>query len=79
MKIEVTYKVNAPHFAAVCDSIAEAYECVKAIVKRESAAFPNTEETLSEYIVVLANIDSRITISHENHLFKIFRLEEDSK
>lgn len=79
MKIEVTYKVNGVCFSVVCDSVAEAYECVKAIVKRESAAFPNTEETLSEYIVVLANIDSGITISHENHLFKIFRVAADSK
>lgn len=79
MKIEVTYKVNGAHFSAVCDSTAEAYECVKAIVKRESAAFPNTEETLSEYIVALANIYSGSLTSTENYLFKIFRLEADSK
>ena len=79
MKIEVTYKVNCAHFTAVCDSIAEAYECVKAIVKHESAAYPNAEKTLSEYIVLLANIDSGGLAGTENHLFDIFRVEADSK
>lgn len=38
MKFTVTYKVNGVQFSATCDTVAEAYECVKAIVKRESAA-----------------------------------------
>ena len=54
MKFTVTYKVNGVQFSATCDSVAEAYECVKAIVKRESAAFPRAEETLSGYIELLA-------------------------
>ena len=48
MKITVTYKVNGAQFSAVCGSIAEAYECVKAIVKKESTAFTRPEETLSD-------------------------------
>ena len=31
MKFTVTYKVNGAQFSATCDSVAEAYECVKAI------------------------------------------------
>lgn len=76
MKFTVTYKVNGVQFSATCDTVAEAYECVKAIVKRESAAFPRAEETLSGYIELLAKMATGSTFSHENHYFKIFKVEK---
>ena len=79
MKITVTYKVNGAQFSAVCGSIAEAYECVKAIVKKESMAFTRPEETLSGYIELLANIAAGITHSHENGYFKIFKVTESAE
>ena len=75
MKINVVYKVNQVHFSAVCDTIAEAYEGVKAIITHEPTAFPHPEEALSGYIELLANISAGITLSQENHILKIFKAE----
>lgn len=71
MKIEVTYKVNGAHFAAVCDSIAEAYECVKAIVKHEPAEFPEPEKTLSQYMKYLVNIAAGRTFSADTFILRV--------
>lgn len=51
-------------------------QCIKAIVKRESAAYPRAEETLSGYIELLAKMATGGTFSHENHYFKIFKVEK---
>lgn len=59
-------------FSAISDTVAEAYEYVKAIVKAEkSRNFPNTDETLSEYIGILAKMKNHETIKNENHIFRI--------
>lgn len=72
MKIKVTWKIQGMEFGAISDTVAEAYEYVKAIVKAEkSRNFPNTDETLSEYIGILAKMKNHETIKHENHIFRI--------
>lgn len=72
MKIKVTWIIQGMEFDAIADTVAEAYEYVKAIVKAEkSRNFPNTDETLSEYIGILAKMKNGETIKHENHIFRI--------
>lgn len=72
MKIKVTWIIQGMEFDAIADTVAEAYEYVKAIVKAEkSRNFPNTDETLSEYIGILAKMKNGEIIKHENHIFRI--------
>lgn len=72
MKIKITWIIQGMEFDAIADTVAEAYEYVKAIVKAEkSRNFPNTDETLSEYIGILAKMKNHETIKHENHIFRI--------
>lgn len=74
MKIKVTWTIQGMDFEAISDTIASAYEYIKAIVKKEELNFPNQEETLSEYMGILASIQRGKTLSHENHIFKIERI-----
>ena len=76
MKIRVTYKVNYIEFSSCCASTADAYEHIKAIVMNEHVNFPNTDEVLSGYIELLANIGANITLSHENHVFRVARIAD---
>lgn len=72
MKIKITWKIQGMEFDAVADTIAEAYEYVKAIIKAEkNRNFPNTDETLSEYMEILAKMKKHETIKHENHIFRV--------
>lgn len=77
MKYTVTYYVDDLAFDRECDSIAEAYEAVRAIVTNKKIAFSNVNETLSEYMAILVEMKSGKTISHENHYFGI-HLKEDT-
>lgn len=74
MKIKITWTIRGMHFEAVTNTISEAYEYVKAIVKAEKTSFPNTEETLSDCMVILAGFlnDGR---SHKNHIFSIQKIQ----
>lgn len=58
MKYIVTYYVDNLAFDRECDSIAEAYEAVKAIVTNNKTAFPHVNEILSEYMTILAEMKS---------------------
>jgi len=76
MKYTITYYVDNLAFDRKCDSIAEAYEAVQAIVSNNKIAFPNVNETLSEYMVILTKMKSSKTLSTENHYFGIHVKEE---
>ncbi|MFQ9484540.1 MAG: hypothetical protein ACLRWA_01405 [Lachnospira sp.] len=72
MRIKITWKIQGMEFDAVTDTIAEAYEYVKAIIKAEkNRNFPNTDETLSEYMEILVKMKKHETIKHENHIFRV--------
>jgi hypothetical protein len=72
MRIKITWKIQGMEFDAVADTIAEAYEYVKAIIKAEkNRNFPNTDETLSEYMEILVKMKKHETIKHENHIFRV--------
>lgn len=72
MRIKITRKIQGMEFDAVADTIAEAYEYVKAIIKAEkNRNFPNTDETLSEYMEILVKMKKHETIKHENHIFRV--------
>lgn len=76
MKYTITYYVDNLAFDRECNSIAEAYEAVQAIVSNNKIAFPNVNETLSEYMAILVEMKSGETLSHENHYFGIHVKEE---
>ena len=72
MRIKITWKIQGMEFDAVADTIAEAYEYVKAIIKAEkNRNFPNTDETLSEYMEILVKMKKHETIKHDNHIFRV--------
>ena len=71
MTLKITYKVGNVGFTAVAENIAQAYECVRAIVQANTLNFPNQEETLSEYMAILAQFKDGHHLATENHIFKI--------
>lgn len=72
MRIKITWKIQGMEFDVVADTIAEAYEYVKVIIKAEkNRNFPNTDETLSEYMEILVKMKKHETIKHENHIFRV--------
>ena len=71
MVLKITHKVCGMPFAAVAENIAQAYEYIQAIIKAESLNFPNQQETLSEYMAILAQFKDGKILKTENHIFKI--------
>lgn len=76
MKIKITWTIQGMDFEAIANTISEAYEFIKAIVKAKKDNFPNSDETLSECMVVLTGIlcggrDS----SYTNLVFRIERIQ----
>ena len=68
----VFYKVGNVEFEYATPYVCEAYEAVKAIIKRESAvAFPNKDEAFCDYFGVLSDVASGKLLKHENHIFRI--------
>lgn len=78
MKIKITLFVLGKEFSAVADTIAEAYEYVKAmaIVELYSKAFPDKNETLSEYMEILSLMKSGDHIERKNCWFGIEKITE---
>lgn len=76
MKIVVTYNLAGYFFKATCGSIAEAYDYIKQIVLKEG--LPDRYKYLSEYIVVLANIETGITNEYEDIFIRVARAEGDN-
>lgn len=76
--IKITYTVCGMDFTAETSNISEAYEYLKAIVKRENINFPDQEGTLSEYMKILVD-KMRNGGSHSNHIFKIEVVEGSIK
>lgn len=71
MKVKITYKVHGMNFEARADTISEAYEYVKAIIKANPASYVGQEEALSNYMIILSDFQTGNSVSHENHIFKI--------
>ena len=71
MTLKITYKVGGMGFTAIAKNIAQAYEYVHAIIKANTINFPNQEETLSEYMAILAKFKDGQQLTAENHIFKI--------
>lgn len=67
-KIKITYTVCGMDFKAKTSTISEAYEFLKAIVKKEHINYPDQEGTLSEYMNSLVKMQN-------GDLLNIFALE----
>lgn len=76
MKIKITLFVHGKEFSAVADTIAEAYEYVKVIMELYSEAFPDKNETLSEYMEILSLMKSGNHIRRKNYWFRIEKITE---
>lgn len=75
MKIKIIYKVGKMEFKATADSIAEAYEYVRAIVKKEISHDPFGElsfDELGQYMNALVDIERGETLTFSG---KIIALE----
>lgn len=68
MKIKIIYKVGKMEFEATADSIAEAYEYVKAIVDKEDIDDPFTE--LNQYMIALVDIEMGELLNFEGKIIK---------
>lgn len=78
MKIKITLFVLGKEFSAVADTIAEAYEYVKAIVELYSEAFPDRDETLSECMEILSAMRSgEGCTKRKNCWFMIERINDE--
>lgn len=65
MKIKIIYKVGKMEFEATADSIAEAYEYVRAIVKKEISHDPFGElsfDELGQYMIALVRMERGETL-----------------
>lgn len=71
MRYKISYNVYGMEFTAEADTIAQAYEYVRAIVQRENINFPDQERTLSEYMEILADMKAGKNTAHEMFVFKI--------
>lgn len=78
-KIKITYTVCGMDFKAETSSISEAYEYLKAIVKREKISFPNQEVTLSEYMNILVRMKNGELLKYENHIFALETVREETQ
>ena len=78
MKFKVTYFVFDSQFAFETDSVAELYRAVCSIIKREkSISFPDEDSTCSEYLKICSDIGFGEMLSHENHVFKIEKIDAE--
>lgn len=71
MILRITYKVGGVGFTATAENIAKAYEYTQAIIEANLLNFPDQEETLSEYMAILAQFKDGKQLMTENHIFKI--------
>lgn len=78
-KIKITYPVCGMNFKAETSNISEAYEYIKAIVKRENVTFPDQEGTLSEYMNDLVRMKNGELLKHENHIFTFETVREETQ
>ncbi|MBS5399469.1 MAG: hypothetical protein KHY08_10245 [Lachnospiraceae bacterium] len=74
MKIKITLFACEKEFSATADTIAEAYEYIKAAMKLNKNAFPDMDDALSEYIEILTGMKSGERIKHANHWFEIEKI-----
>lgn len=78
-KIKITYTVCGMDFTAETSNISEAYEYLKAIVKKENINFPDQEGTLSEYMNNLVRMQNGKLFKHENHIFALETVQEETQ
>lgn len=71
MKYKITHTVMGTEFSTTKDTIAGAYASVRALIINDRIAFPDQDETLSEYMGILVNMKNGETLSHQNHIFRI--------
>ena len=78
-KIKITYTVCGMDFTAETSNISEAYEYLKAIVKKENINFPDREGTLSEYMNDLVRMQNGKLFKYENHIFALETVREETQ
>lgn len=78
MKFKLTYFVFGTEFVFETDSVAKLYEATCSVIKRESAVnFPDTDKTCCAYLDLCAKLANGKTIKHENHIFKLERINAE--
>lgn len=78
-KLKITYTVCGMDFKAETSNISEAYEFIKAIVKKEHINFPDQEGTLSEYMNNLVRMQNGDLLKHETHIFALETVQEETQ
>lgn len=78
-KIKITYTVCGMDFKAETSNISEAYEFIKAIVKKEHINYPDQEGTLSEYMNNLVRMQNGELLKHETHIFALEAVQEETQ
>lgn len=71
MKYKISHTVMGVEFSAKADTIARAYAHVRALIINDRIAFPDQDETLSEYMEILVDMKNGKLLSHENHIFRV--------
>lgn len=71
MIFKITYKLLGMEFSAEAENIAQAYECVRAIIKSDGSDIPGQERTLSNYMAYLALLREGKFPRIENPIFRV--------
>lgn len=80
MKYRITvHFANDVSFSKECSCVSDAYEAVKAIITDRAVAFPNTKETLSEYLLLLAEMERGDLAETKNAYLEIRNLNKTSR
>lgn len=78
MKFKLTYFVHGTGLHFETDSIASLYEATCSVIKREKeASFPDADDAFCHYLQICADLASGKTIKHENHVFRLERLNAE--
>ena len=77
MKFIATYKVLNVNFRHEAENAYELFEAVSAILKTNKLMYPEQERTLSEYLMICADIASGKMNMYETHLFRIEANKEE--
>ena len=78
MKFKITYHVYGMQFTAEADTIARAYEYIKAIIQREAINFPDQDGALSSYMEILADMQAGEKTKHEMFVFDVEAVQDEA-
>lgn len=79
MKLKIGYDVGDITFYVIANNIADAYEYIKAIIRKDGISFPNQCDALSNYMEILVKFNNGEQGFYQDLLLKIEKIDEEDK